>query len=169
MLNSDGLAVGGGSVSGGSVVSRAPVVGAGQVYRSEINQWPIHLELVQSDAPFFKNRELVLLSTCSPLMSPEVHWRFVRGRGIVVACPRQHNKDEYVQKLAAIFRFGHAPRVIVVRMEVSCCGGLAAMAAKAREIAGRNDLRIDEATVTLAGDIVGIQEVPRKERVSVNE
>ena len=54
----------------------------GKVNESELNQWPIQIHLVQPGAPFFKNRELVVLSTCAPIASADVHWRFVRGRGV---------------------------------------------------------------------------------------
>jgi NAD-dependent dihydropyrimidine dehydrogenase PreA subunit len=66
-----------------SKVERSMV--SGQVIRSELNQWPTQLHLVPVEAPFFKNRELVVLSTCSPSASPDVNWRFIRGRAIALA------------------------------------------------------------------------------------
>ena len=65
---------------GGESKVESPVVSS-QVIPSELNQWPTQLHLVPPVAPFFKDRELVVLSTCAPSASPDVNWRFVRGRG----------------------------------------------------------------------------------------
>lgn len=132
---------------------------AGQIYRSELRQWPIQLHLVQPGAPFFKNRPLAILSTCSPIASPDVNWRFVRDRGIVVACPKLDRTEGYVEKLAAIFTEGNVPKVSIIRMEVPCCGGLTVIARRARELSGRSDLVIEEVTVKLDGDIVRVEEI----------
>ena len=53
----------------------------------------------QQAAPFFKDRELVVLSTCSPIASADIHWRFMRGRAVVVGCPKLDRTDPYVGKL----------------------------------------------------------------------
>ncbi len=127
---------------------------AGHMIASDLGQWPVQLHLVPPQAPFFKNRELVLLSTCSPIASADVHWRFIRGRGVVVACPKLDNTDGYVEKLAAILSDPSIPCVQVVRMEVPCCGGLTRILMAAVEQCGRTDLVAKEVTVSVDGDIV---------------
>lgn len=130
----------------------------GSVLTSELKQWPVQLHLVQAGAPFFKNRELVVLSTCSPLASADVHWRFMRGRSVVVACPKLDNTEPYVEKLTAIFKETSIPKIIVVRMEVPCCGGLTRMVKEAYRQCGRQDLIVEEVTVGLDGHVLGTQE-----------
>lgn len=141
---------------GGGVPAQATPVqdGSGQVIRSELNQWPTQLHLVPVQAPFFKGRELVVLSTCSPSASPDVNWRYVRGRAIVIACPKLDRTEGYVEKLAGILRENDIPKVIVVRMEVPCCGGLSAMVNEAVRRSGRNDLQVEEAVIGLQGDLL---------------
>lgn len=129
-------------------------VPGGQVIPSELAQWPTQLHLVPPKAPFFANRELVVLSTCAPSASPDVNWRFVRGRAIVMACPKLDRTEGYVEKLAAIFASNGIPKVIVVRMEVPCCGGLSAMVKQAVQQSGRTDLIVEEATIALNGDLI---------------
>jgi NAD-dependent dihydropyrimidine dehydrogenase PreA subunit len=126
---------------------------SGQVIRSELNQWPTQLHLVPVTAPFFKNRELVVLSTCSPSASPDVNWRFIRGRAIAIACPKLDRTKGYVEKLAAIFASNGIPKVIVVRMEVPCCGGLTMMVKEAARKSGRSDLIVEEAVIGLDGEL----------------
>ncbi|MFC1467626.1 ATP-binding protein [Verrucomicrobiota bacterium] len=129
----------------------------GQVIRSDLDQWPIQLHLVQPQAPFFDGKELVVLSTCGPVASPDVHWRFVRGRALVVACPKLDRTEGYVEKLTAILAENDIPKVIVVRMEVPCCGGLTAITRAAVEGCGRDELIFEEATIGLDGEIQKIE------------
>jgi NAD-dependent dihydropyrimidine dehydrogenase PreA subunit len=127
---------------------------SGQVIPSELNQWPTQLHLVPPAAPFFKDRELVVLSTCSPSASPDVNWRFIRGRAIVIACPKLDRTEGYIEKLTDIFKSNGIPKVIVVRMEVPCCGGLTMMVKEAARQSGRKDLVIEEATIGLDGELL---------------
>jgi len=124
-----------------------------QAIPSELEQWPVQLHLVQPGMPFFKNRELVVLSTCSPVASADAHWRFIRGRSVVVACPKLDRLDGYVEKLAAILSEKTIPRVLVLRMEVPCCGGLTAIVEEAAARTGRSELEVREIIVGLNGDI----------------
>ena len=131
----------------------------GHAIQSDLQQWPVQLHLVQPGAPFFQNKELVVLSTCSPIASADVHWKFIRGRGVVVACPKLDDTESYAQKLGAILADSTIPKVIVVRMEVPCCGGLSVIVRSAVQLSGRTDLVAEEVTVGLDGNIVGSQDL----------
>ena len=126
-----------------------------QVNPSELRQWPIQIHLVQPGAPFFQGRELVVMNTCGPLASADVHWRFLRGRAVVVGCPKLDRTDPYVPKLAGILSDASIPKVIVVRMEVPCCGGLSAIVAQAAAQSGRTDLEVEEVVLGLDGAVMG--------------
>jgi len=131
----------------------------GQAIRSELEQWPVQIHLVQAGAPFFKNRELVVLSTCAPVASADVHWRFLRGRSVAVGCPKLDDTEGYADKLGAILAEPTIPAVTVVRMEVPCCGGLTAIVQEALQISGRTDLKATEVTVGVQGDIIGTRDM----------
>ena len=135
--------------------SPAPVVVAGQAIRSDLEQWPVQIHLVQPGAPFFSNRELVVLSTCAPVASADVHWRFIRGRGVAVGCPKLDDTAGYAEKLGAILRDRSIPKVIVARMEVPCCGGLTAITRQAIALSGRTDLKAEEVTIGVDGSVIG--------------
>ena len=124
-----------------------------QVNPSELRQWPVQIHLVSPQAPYFKNKELVVMSTCAPLASADVHWRFLRGRAVVVGCPKLDDTAGYADKLAAILAEPTIPKVIVVRMEVPCCGGLTRIVRQAVESSGRPDLQFEEVTVEVGGGI----------------
>jgi len=131
---------------------------AAQVMPSELTQWPVQIHLVPPAAPYFKNKELVVMSTCGPIASADVHWRYLRGRSVVVGCPKLDDSRPYASKLGAILQEPSIPRVIVARMEVPCCGGLLMIVEEARRISGRDDLVIEE-------NIIGIDGTIRDERV----
>jgi NAD-dependent dihydropyrimidine dehydrogenase PreA subunit len=124
-----------------------------QIQPGELRQWPIQIHLVPPGAPFFKQKELVVMSTCGPLASADVHWRFLRGRSVVVGCPKLDRTDGYAEKLGAILSEPTIPRVIVVRMEVPCCGGLTAIVEEAAGLSGRPDLVVEEVTLALDGKV----------------
>ena len=131
---------------------RNPVqIGVQQAIPSELAQWPVQLHLVPPDAPFFKEKELVFMSTCGPIASADIHWRFLRGRSIIVACPKLDETSNYIAKLAQILSESSIPKIIIVRLEVPCCGGLTAMTVEAARIAGRDDLIIEEQVILVNG------------------
>ena len=132
---------------------------SGQVIKSDLEQWPIQLHLVPPTAPFFEGKELVVLSTCSPVASPDVHWRFVRSRSLVVACPKLDKTEGYVEKLSQIMANNNIPKVLVVRMEVPCCGGLSMITQQAHAMSGRDDLIVEEVTIGLDGELRGTKQL----------
>ncbi len=143
-----GMAAGAASAGTGSPTS--------VLIRSELAQWPVQLHLVQPGAPFFRNREMLVMNTCGPIASAEVHQRYLRDRSVVVACPKLDNTAPYAAKLAAIFEEASIPKVVVVIMEVPCCRGLAMLVRQAREMCSRDDLVIEEHVLTLEGAIKSV-------------
>lgn len=145
----------------GSAAANPPAAGvaaaAPVVIPSELNQWPVQLRLVQPGMPFFRDRELVILSDCGPVASAEVHQRYLRGRGVVVACPKLDDTSSYAAKLGAILSEPTIPKALVVVMEVPCCRGLTQLALQARALAGRDDLVLEEHVLALTGEIKNVR------------
>lgn len=123
---------------------------------SRLQQWPIHLHLVNPNAPYFKNETLIIMSVCGPLASANIHEEYIRGNSIVVACPKLDYTEPYADKLAQIFSIANTPKVIIVRMEVPCCGGLLKITDKAVELSGRKDIQIEEHILSIRGDLKGV-------------
>lgn len=147
------------AMSGGaSLPSPAGAAAGGPVLiPSELQQWPVQLHLVRPGAPFFKDRELVIMSTCGPLASAETHQRYLRGRGVVVACPKLDDTSAYAQKLGAILADRSIPKAIVVIMEVPCCGGLSQLARQGLAASGRTDLVVEEHVLALTGELKSVR------------
>ncbi len=125
----------------------------GEVMQSELAQWPVQIHLVPPTAPYFKNKELVVMSTCGPLASADVHWLYLRGRSVVVGCPKLDDTRPYASKLGTILKENGIPKVIVARMEVPCCGGLTMIVQHAVELSGRDDIVVEENVIGIDGSV----------------
>ena len=129
----------------------------GSVLQSELAQWPVQIHLVQPGAPFFRNKELVVMSTCAPLASADVHWRYLRGRSVVVGCPKLDDTRNYAAKLGAILQDRTIPKVIIPRMEVPCCGGLTMIVQDAVRLSGRDDIIVEENVIGVDGTLKNVR------------
>ena len=126
---------------------------------SELTHWPVQLMLIPPHAPFLQGAEIVLCADCVPFAFPDLHAAYLRNRAVLVGCPKLDDLGYYEEKLTAIFQQAAPKSVVVLRMEVPCCGGLVAAAQAAYEKA--------RATFPLEAHIFGIQGgIMRKDRLS---
>jgi ferredoxin len=103
-----------------------------------MRQFPIQLRLVNPNAPFLKNRDLVLAADCTAFVCSDFHNRFLKNNSIVIACPKLDNLiDYYVEKLTEMIEHSLISSLIVIIMEVPCCGGLWHIAQQAQAAATR--------------------------------
>jgi hypothetical protein len=122
---------------------------------SALTHWPVQLHLVSPFAGYFRDAELVIMSTCGPIASANVHKDYLEGRSVVVACPKLDNTGPYAEKLAEIFSNGNTPRAIVVIMEVPCCKGLSTIAKQAAAMSGNTELVLEEHILSVRGELLG--------------
>ncbi|MEI6090960.1 MAG: 4Fe-4S binding protein [bacterium] len=127
--------------------------------QTELSHWPVQLHLVNPSAGFFKDSELVVMSTCGPIASANVHPDYLAGRSVVVACPKLDRTDPYAEKLAAIIQNSNLRKIIVVIMEVPCCTGLSKIVKEARALSGIEDLIIEEHTLSLEGELINMRRI----------
>ncbi len=125
----------------------------GRRAQSALQQWPVQLHLVSPAAPYFRDTELLVMSTCGPIASAEIHEKYLPGRAVVVACPKLDITDPYVEKLAEIIRQNNTPKVLVAIMEVPCCKGLSKMVLEAARASGVQGLEIEEHIISLEGKL----------------
>ncbi len=90
---------------------------------SQLRQWPVQIQLVPVNAPYFKNENLLVAADCSAYAYANFHEEFIRNRITLIGCPKL-DEGEYSEKLTAILQNNDIKSVTVVRMEVPCCGGI---------------------------------------------
>lgn len=120
---------------------------------SELRQWPVQLHLLNPQAGYFQNADVLLASDCSAFSAGDFHERFLKNKILAIACPKlDHNTDSYVDKLRGMIDDAKINTLTVLIMEVPCCGGLFQMALQAREQASRN-IPIKRIILSVEGEV----------------
>ena len=103
---------------------------------SQLQQWPVQIKLVPTQAPYFEGAKLLIAADCTAYAYANFHQDFIRGKVVLVGCPKLDSVD-YSEKLEEIIRSNNITEVTIVRMEVPCCGGLEMAAKKALQNSGK--------------------------------
>lgn len=120
---------------------------------SELTQWPIQLHLITPQAPYFKNADLLIAADCTAFALGSFHSDLLKGRKMVIACPKLDETGPYVEKLAALIGENDLKSLTVAIMTVPCCGGLRYMVEKAVALSGV-DIPFDTVVVGIDGQVV---------------
>jgi len=145
---------GGGSCCG-SVARRLAENETGPPGSSALGTWPVQLRLVNPRASFLRGAHLLLVADCVPLACPDFHAKYLAGRVPLVFCPKlDHDPEEYLAKLAEIFRTQEIASLTVLHMEVPCCGGTARLVQAALERAGAR-IPVRRIVINTAGSQIG--------------
>lgn len=119
--------------------------------KSELGQWPVQLHLVGPGATYFEDADLLIAADCTAFACGSFHSDFLKGRAVVIGCPKLDETESYAGKLAEIIRQGNAKTVTVVHMEVPCCYGLRQIAEEAVRLSGKN-IPVHTHVITVAGE-----------------
>lgn len=136
-----------------------------EVYQSaaetkpELTNWPVQLKLVATSAPYFNEADLLLAADCTAFSTVNFHSRFIKGKKLLIACPKLDDAQFYYEKLTEMFRENSINSITVVRMEVPCCGGLSYVVKKAIQDS-KKDIPYNEVVIGIKGDIVGEGKTP---------
>ncbi|MCP4146477.1 MAG: 4Fe-4S dicluster domain-containing protein [bacterium] len=128
--------------------------GAPVKQQSALQNWPIQMTLLNPHAPYLKNADLLVSADCVPFAFPNFHQRFLQGKVMMTFCPKlDQNIEDYVEKLAVIFRDNDIKSVSVVHMEVPCCTGTVYIVQKALEKA-QKVVPLKDYTISISGEII---------------
>lgn len=119
---------------------------------SELRQWPVQLHLVPVSSPGWQDADLLLCADCVPVTYGDFQQHLLKGRQIIIACPKLDNTANYLDKLTAILRDNDIRSFAVARMEVPCCGGLARLAENALAASGK-DIPFEQIIVNIDGTL----------------
>jgi NAD-dependent dihydropyrimidine dehydrogenase PreA subunit len=120
--------------------------------KSELKNWPVEINLLSPNAPYFEDADLLVTADCVPVAYANYHQEMVRGRVVALGCPKLDDANAYVEKLEAIIANNDINNITIARMEVPCCGGLVKIVEKAINRAGP-DLEVEVMTVGVNGDL----------------
>lgn len=120
---------------------------------SALGHWPVQIRLVPPGAPFLKNADLLIAADCVPVAYPNFHADFLKGKAVMIGCPKFDNAEEYVDKLAVVFKESQIKSITSVIMEVPCCSALPIIVKKAFEKA-QVQIPFEEVVVSARGEIL---------------
>ncbi len=120
---------------------------------SELTHWPIQIRLVPPTAPFLKGAHLLVAADCVPVAFPSLHKEFLKGRSVMIGCPKFDDVADYIERFAEIFRVAGLRSVTTVVMEVPCCSALPAIVKKGMEEAGIR-IPMEKVVVSTRGEIL---------------
>lgn len=115
---------------------------------STLTNWPIQINLVPPQAPFLKGSDLLIAADCVPASCPNFHQDFLKGKTMLLGCPKLDNAEAYIEKFAAIFQTADIKSLTVVIMEVPCCSGMPMIIKKALELSGA-DIPVEEVVISI--------------------
>ena len=121
--------------------------------RSALGHWPVQINLVPAGAPFLKNADLLIAADCVPVAYPDFHAGMLKGKSVMIGCPKFDDKDAYVDKLAQVFAQSGIKSITCAVMEVPCCSALPMIVKKAFEKSGV-DIPFEEIVISARGEVV---------------
>lgn len=121
--------------------------------KTQLRQWPVQLKLVGARAPYFEGAHLLVTADCVPFAYPNYHLDMLKGRVVVVGCPKLDDIQYYIEKLTDIISKNSLKSVTVAFMEVPCCQGIVRAIDIAMAEANKN-IPVNKIKVSLQGEIL---------------
>ena len=119
---------------------------------SRLRNWPVQIKLAPLQALYFQGARLLIAADCTAYAYREFSRTFAEGHMILIGCPKLDMVD-YSSKLTEIIRNNAISEVLVVRMEVPCCGGLEMAVRKAMQ-GSRKEIPWEVVTIATDGRIL---------------
>ncbi len=118
---------------------------------SELMQWPVQLNLVPVNAPYFKNADVLLAADCVPFAYANFHSDFLKNKALIIGCPKLDDVEFYEQKLTEILKSNNIKSITIVNMEVPCCFGLQKVTKQAIKNSGKT-IPLKQSIITIQGE-----------------
>lgn len=127
--------------------------GGGADQKSTLSHWPVQIKLVPPTAPFLKGAHLLVAADCTAVAYPNFHRDFLKGKAVMIGCPKFDDVQEYVEKFAQIFKSANIKSVTIADMEVPCCSALPRIVKRGMDMAGKS-VPIEEVVISSGGEIL---------------
>lgn len=121
--------------------------------RSQLSQWPVQLHLISPLAPYFEASDLLVAADCTAFALGGFHGTLLKGKKLVIACPKLDDTQGYVEKLAELIKRNSLKSLTVAIMTVPCCSGLERIVRQAVALSGE-PLDVRKVAVGIDGRVV---------------
>ncbi|OQX05598.1 MAG: 4Fe-4S ferredoxin [Desulfobacteraceae bacterium IS3] len=120
---------------------------------SALSHWPIQIKLIPANAPFLKGSDILVIADCVAVAYPNLHRDLIKGKVVMMGCPKFDEVQAYESKFADIFKTAGVKSVTVAVMEVPCCAGMPMIVKKGMKAAGK-EIPMTELVITAKGKIL---------------
>ena len=120
-------------------------------FNSELSQWPVQLRLVPAFAPYFQGAHLLIAADCVPFAYANFHQDLLKGKILLVGCPKLEDLSLYKDKLGQILAGNDIKSVTYAHMEVPCCFGLLPVVEKAIVASGKQ-IPFEDIVISIKGE-----------------
>lgn len=107
-----------------AIKTKKKEVAGTEALSSELNQWPVQLRLINTQAPYLKGANLLVAADCTAYAFADFHRQFIKDHITVIGCPKLDDVKYYEEKLSEIIKINNLKSITVVKMEVPCCAGI---------------------------------------------
>ncbi|MCX7923452.1 MAG: 4Fe-4S binding protein [Clostridia bacterium] len=119
--------------------------------KPQLRQWPVQLSLVPVNAPYFNNADLLVTADCVPFAYPNYHLDLLKGKAVVIGCPKLDDLEFYIEKLTDIIESNNLKSITVAHMEVPCCSGIVRAVDVALQRSGK-DVPVTKVRIGINGE-----------------
>lgn len=119
---------------------------------AELSHWPVQLHLVNPQARFLQEADLLIAADCVPFAYADFHRKYLAGRSLVIGCPKLDDVSAYHKKLVEIFKNNKLKSITLLHMEVGCCFGLSKLVQTALQEAGA-EIQLKEVIIGVDGSV----------------
>ena len=96
--------------------------------KSELTHWPVQMHLVNPNASYYRNSDIVIAADCVAYSTGNFHKEYLKGRSLGIACPKlDSNTEVYIEKFRQMIDEAKVNTITVMIMQVPCCSGLVQM------------------------------------------
>jgi ferredoxin len=120
---------------------------------STLGHWPVQINLIPANAPFLRGANLLIAADCVPVAYPGFHQDFVKGKVVMVGCPKFDDVEAYIRKFTEIFKTADIKGITALVMEVPCCSALPVILKRAMDAAGKK-IPLERVTISTRGEIL---------------
>ncbi|MFH1868961.1 MAG: 4Fe-4S binding protein [Candidatus Omnitrophota bacterium] len=121
--------------------------------KSQLRQWPVQIMLVPPSAPYLKGADLLIAADCVPFADANFHQHLLKGRVLLVGCPKLDDAEYYKEKITQILKNNDINSLTCAHMEVPCCFGMVEIAKQALAASGK-DISFSEVTISIKGEVL---------------
>ena len=120
---------------------------------SALSHWPVQIMLVPPTAPFLKNADLLVVADCVPVTYPDFHRDFLKGKAVMMGCPKFDDAQHYIEKFSQICKESGIKSITNLVMEVPCCSALPMIVKKGMQLSGVT-IPMEEVVISTRGKVL---------------